>query len=98
MSDDYTGYSRMDSFVGDHSVINHSKEWVNGEIHTNTIEGFWALLKRAHYGQHHHYTKKYAPLYIGESCYKYNNRKQINRKQSEVVFNRLVGDMLCTAS
>ena len=44
-------------------------------IHTNSIEGFWALVKRAWYGSHHHYSKKYMHLYIAEACYKFNARK-----------------------
>lgn len=48
---------------------------VDGDVHTNTIEGFWSLLKRAWYGSHHHYSIAYAPLYVAEACYKYNYRK-----------------------
>ena len=44
------------------------------EIHTNTIEGFWALIKRAWYGSHHHYSRRWMPLFIGEACWKYNQR------------------------
>lgn len=58
-----------------HTTINHAIEYANGLIHTNTMEGFWALVKRAWYGQHHHYSKKYAALYISEASYKYNTRK-----------------------
>ena len=47
---------------------------VDGDTHTNTIEGFWSLLKRAWYGQHHHYRVAYTPLYVAEACYKYNYR------------------------
>ena len=43
-------------------------------IHTNTIEGFWALIKRAWYGSHHHYSRRWMPLFIGEACWKYNHR------------------------
>lgn len=56
------------------AVINHSIEYANGPTHTNTIEGFWSLLKRAWYGQHHHYSRAYLPLYVSEACYKYNDR------------------------
>lgn len=49
------------------AVINHSVAYADGETHTNTIEGFWALVKRAWYGSHHHYTKRYMPLFIAES-------------------------------
>ena len=45
MTDEYTGYSRM-SRVLPHSVIKHQEWYVDGDIHTNSIEGFWALLKR----------------------------------------------------
>ncbi len=58
-----------------HSVINHRRGWVDGLTHTNTIEGFWSLIKRAWYGSHHHYTKRFMPLFIAESCWKYNHRK-----------------------
>jgi hypothetical protein len=33
-----------------HSVVNHMVEYANGPTHTNTIEGFWSLVKRAWYG------------------------------------------------
>ena len=54
--------------------VNHEFEYVNGIVHTNTMEGFWGLLKRALYGQHHHYSREYLPLYVSEACYKYNHR------------------------
>ena len=44
------------------------------QTHTNTIEGFWALVERAWIGQHHHYSVKYMPLYLAEACFKYNHR------------------------
>ena len=37
-----------------HAVINHSVAYGDGSVHTNRIEGFWSLLKRAWYGCHHH--------------------------------------------
>ena len=58
-----------------HLRINHSVEYVDGAIHTNTIEGFWALVKRAITGQHHHYTVEHAEMYLDEATYKYNTRK-----------------------
>ena len=61
-----------------HATIDHSVQYVDGIVHTNTIEGFWSLLKRAWYGSHHHYRKDHAGAYIVEACYKYNNRKNAN--------------------
>ncbi len=74
ITDEYKGYNKVRSYV-DHAVINHSVRYADGETHTNTIEGFWSLLKRAWYGSHHHYSKSYAPLFVAESNWKYNHRK-----------------------
>ena len=75
MTDQFPGYNAMDYHIS-RGVVNHSERYVNedGFTHTNTIEGFWACVKRAWYGTHHHYSEKYLPLYVAESCYKYNNR------------------------
>lgn len=73
MTDEYYAYNTLSSQLK-HTVINHQEQYVDGEKHTNTIEGFWSLLKRAWYGQHHHYSTGYTPLYIAERCYVYNNR------------------------
>ena len=73
MTDEYHAYNALSSQLK-HHVINHQEQYVDGDKHTNTIEGFWSLLKRAWYGQHHHYSVGYTPLYVAERCYVYNNR------------------------
>ena len=61
-----------------HAVVNHQTTYVEGSVHTNNIESFWAIIKRAWYGSHHHYKKQYMPLYIAEAAWKYNNRGNDN--------------------
>ena len=73
MTDEYHAYNALSSEL-QHHVINHQVQFAEGDKHTNTIEGFWSLLKRAWYGSHHHYQTTYTPLYIAERCYAYNNR------------------------
>ncbi len=73
VTDEFSGYNRMDEWVP-HLTINHAVSYVEGLIHTNTIEGFWSLVKRAITGQYHHYSKTHAAAYIIEACFKYNNR------------------------
>lgn len=75
ITDEYSGYNGLAAKMR-HARINHSIQYADGLIHTNTIEGFWALVKRAWYGSHHHYSKKYIGLYIAEAAYKYNVRHQ----------------------
>src|SRR5205823_1552514 len=57
-------------------VIRHSRdEYVAGAIHSNTIEGFWSIIKRGVMGTFHKVSKKYLPLYVAEFQFRYNNRK-----------------------
>ena len=74
MTDEYHAYNTLSSQMK-HEVINHQEQYAHDDKHTNTIEGFWSLLKRAWYGQHHHYQVGYTPLYVAERCYVYNYRK-----------------------
>ena len=74
ITDEYRGYNAVRGHVR-HAVINHSVAYADGATHTNTIEGFWSLLKRAWYGSHHHYSRPYSPLFIAEANWKYNHRK-----------------------
>jgi len=73
ITDEYRGYQQFASIMKP-EVINHQVQYVEGDKHTNTIEGFWSLLKKAWYGTHHHYKTEYTPLYVAERCYVYNNR------------------------
>lgn len=73
ITDQYKAYLTIGKEMK-HTIINHQEQFVDGDTHTNTIEGFWSLLKRAWYGSHHHYTTEYTPLYVAEACYKYNYR------------------------
>ena len=77
-TDQYKGYNAIGKEMKNHETLNRSETWEAGEVHTNTIEGFWSFVKRAWYGTHHHYSKGYTPLYLAEACYKYNHRNEDN--------------------
>jgi len=47
-------------------------------VFTNTIEGFWSLIKRAWCGSHHHCSNREMSLYVGEACGKHNHRKSLD--------------------
>ena len=81
VTDEYRGYNVVDDLIA-HEVITHSDEYAVGDVHTNTIEGFWALIKRGWYGSHHHYSKKYMPLFVAETSWKYNEQKNPNLFES----------------
>lgn len=59
-----------------HKRINHlAKVYVQGDVHTNTIEGFWSLLKRGIGGVYHAVSEKHLQLYLDEYAFRYNHRK-----------------------
>ena len=77
ITDEYKAYTNAYKLMP-HRVIKHDEGYVDPDdktLHTNTIEGFWSLLKRAWYGSHHKYTKGWSPLFVAEACWKYNHRK-----------------------
>lgn len=84
-TDEHPGYARVNRFMA-HRTINHSVSYVErdlfaaqfGPTHTNTIEGFWAIVKRAIYGQFHHVSRRYLPLYLREITWRYNQRRNSN--------------------
>lgn len=74
MTDEWRGYRRVsEKFT--HGVVTHSiGNYVNGNSHTNTIEGFWSLFKRGIVGQYHQISAKHINKYLDEFCFRYNNR------------------------
>ncbi|WP_424663471.1 IS1595 family transposase [Candidatus Binatus sp.] len=75
-TDEHSGY-RYIGWVMPHQSVSHSAgEYVRGEIHTQSIDSFWALLKRGIIGTYHNVSKKYLPLYLAEFQFRFNNRKE----------------------
>lgn len=64
MNDEWTSYKAL-KYYFEHSFASHgSGQYVEGECHMNTIEGFWSLLKRGMIGQYHYVTPRYLGWYI----------------------------------
>jgi transposase-like protein/IS1 family transposase len=74
-TDQHRGYLGLDKTFP-HSSVDHSRgQYVVGAIHTQTIEGFWSILKRGMVGTFHKVSAKYLPLYVAEFQFRYNNRE-----------------------
>lgn len=77
MSDEARVYTKLPK-VGykNHGMIKHGKKhWVRGNVHTNSIESFWALFKRNYHGTYHSMSKKHLQRYIDEVTFRFNNRE-----------------------
>jgi transposase-like protein len=57
-----------------HKVVNHSQEYVNGQVHTQGIENFWSLLKRTLRGTYVAVEPFHLDAYLDEQVFRYNNR------------------------
>jgi len=73
----------------DSIVIDHSKMYSYRGLNTNSIESFWAIIKRQIMGQHHHVSAKYLNSYVQETVFKYNNRKQDDMFETLVKFSMI---------
>src|SRR5208282_2588652 len=76
-TDEYPVYDRLATKANgyDHRRIQHAeKVYVMGDIHTNTIEGFWSLVKRGIGGVYHSVSRKYLQSYLDEYSFRYNPR------------------------
>jgi transposase-like protein len=86
MSDEWNAYKGLNRFFN-HQIVRHGQgEYVNGNVHTNTIEGFWSLLKRGIIGIYHNVSLKHIDKYIDEFEYRYNTR---HKGESERFLNML---------
>jgi len=75
-TDEFPVYNRLKSHGYNHKRVHHaSKVWVLGDAHTNTIEGFWSVLKRGISGVYHAVSEKYLQCYVDEYAFRYNHRK-----------------------
>jgi len=74
----YDGISRMKEKYGHKRIRHASKVYVMGDVHTNTIEGFWSLVKRGIGGVYHSVGQKYLQSYLNEYSFRYNRRDSGN--------------------
>jgi transposase-like protein len=83
MTDDGVGYRwKFDNFAS-HDRINHSKgEYVRGKVHTNTVEGFFSILRRGLYGTYQHVSEAHLHRYLNEFDFRYNHREALGEDDS----------------
>ncbi|MBO6622159.1 MAG: IS1595 family transposase [Balneola sp.] len=86
-TDEYNIYHSLGSLGYNHDTVQHKMdEFARGEVHTNTIEGFWSYLKNGIRGAYKHTSKKYLQLYVNEYAFRWNNRKD-----QSMMFRNLLG-------
>jgi transposase-like protein len=74
ITDEHNSYKPLHK-IYQHETVTHSlKVYVIGDVHTNTIENFWSVLKRGLYGIYHQVSEKHLERYLNEFASRYNSR------------------------
>jgi hypothetical protein len=75
MTDEYRSYGRIGKRFASHETVKHSEEeYVRGDVHTNTVEGFYSIFKRGMIGIYQHCNERHLHRYAAEFDFRYNNR------------------------
>ena len=79
-TDEFSAYQKLSEIGYDHQVVPHGLDcYINGPVHTNSIEGFWAHLKRMVY-TYHRITRHHIQSYVDEAVFRWNNRSTSSLK------------------
>jgi transposase-like protein len=78
ISDEATGFDLAGKIYKNRATVNHSaKEYVREDIYTNTVEGYFSILKRGIYGCYFHVSEAHLKRYLAEFDFRYSNRAKL---------------------
>ena len=84
MTDDFRSYRPAGKEFASHEVVKHSLgEYVRGDVHTNTIEGFFSIFKRGMYGVYQHVSSHHLNRYTTEFDFRYNHREKLGYSDTD---------------
>ncbi len=95
LTDAFKSYIGLKKEYKDHHVVNHSKkEYVRGIVHTNTVEGYFSILKRGINGVYQHVSRKHLHRYLCEFDFRYNQRKITDNERTIMALKSIEGKRL----
>lgn len=99
-TDEFRAYNGMDQHVAAHEAVVHSEGQYakEGGIHSNTVESYFALLKRGVYGTYHHLSKKHLHRYCAEFSFRWDFRKSTDAERTVQALKRADGRRLVFSS
>lgn len=95
-TDDWRGYRKLPKDY-EHQVINHAQSYVRGQVHTNTIENFWSLLKRTIKGTYVSVEPFHLFRYLDEQVFRFNTRKGNDASRFHEAIQEIIGKRLTYA-
>lgn len=95
MTDKYTVYQGLSEEFAGHEIVDHGVgEYVRGNVHTNTVEGWFALLKRGVTGTFHHVSEEHLDRYVDEFAFRYNRREMTDGERAVQAIKKVGGKRL----
>lgn len=95
MTDEASAYTTVGKEFASHGVVKHGKkEYSRGNVHTNTIEGYFSLLKRGLIGTYHHVGAQHLQRYVSEFDFRYNKRDISDTERAEHALRGIAGKRL----
>jgi transposase-like protein len=95
MTDSHPAYREPGKDFASHETVDHGKdEYVRGDVHTNSAEGYFSQLKRSIDGTHHHVSEQHLDRYLAEFDYRYSTRKIKDGERTEQAIQQTAGKRL----
>ena len=95
MTDGLVSYKPVGKHFASHESVDHANgEYVRGNAHTNTVEGFFSQLKRSLDGTHHHVSAQHLNRYLAEFDFRYNTRKDKDGERTVKAIRKSAGKRL----
>jgi transposase-like protein len=92
MTDEAGAYVTLGDHFASHESVNHkADEWVRGEAHTNTVEGYFSIFKRGMKGVYQHCREKHLHRYVAEFDFRYNKRASLGVDDNQRTLKALSG-------
>jgi transposase-like protein len=84
MTDEARQYVNLGKEFDSHGAVRHAnREYVRGEVHTNTVEGYYSIFKRGMKGVYQHCAEKHLHRYLSEFDFRYSNRSKLGIEDAE---------------
>lgn len=92
ITDELNAYNGLSTIGYQHAIVNHgAQEYANGDIFTNSIEGFWSHFRRMISGCYHDVSDEHLQSYINEAVYRWNTRKMSESERFAQMFDKAIG-------
>jgi transposase-like protein len=83
-TDSFSSYKGLDREFASHETVNHAYEYVRGDVHTNTAENFFSILKRGVNGTYQHVSEAHLPRYFAEFDFRFNHRQVSDSERTKL--------------